>query len=78
MIVKTIPEHEEDLKRVLEQQSSDVLAGWLQAEDALRQQLSDLDLVEAVAQRLQKGDSTDPDEMQENTSDHPSADTDHT
>ncbi|XP_050712780.1 protein Aster-A-like isoform X3 [Eriocheir sinensis] len=35
-IVKSIPEHEEDLRKVLEQQSADVLAGWLQAEDALK------------------------------------------
>lgn len=36
-IVKSIPEHEDDLRKILEQQSADVLAGWLQAEDALKQ-----------------------------------------
>lgn len=36
-IMSSIPEHEEDLRKVLEQQSADVLAGWLQAEDALKQ-----------------------------------------
>lgn len=36
-IMSSIPEHEEDLRKVLEQQSGDVLAGWLQAEDALKQ-----------------------------------------
>lgn len=78
IIVKNIPEHEEDLKRVLEQQSEEVLAGWLQAEDALKEKLSDSDLVEAITQRLKKTDSSDPDKTQDDTSDQPLADTDHT
>lgn len=34
--MKGIPEHEEDMRRVLEDQSADVLAGWLRAEDTLK------------------------------------------
>ncbi|KAG0724938.1 GRAM domain-containing protein 1A [Chionoecetes opilio] len=41
MIAKSIPEHEEELRRVLEEQSAEVLAGWMQAEEALQQQLDD-------------------------------------
>ncbi|XP_063885702.1 protein Aster-B-like isoform X1 [Scylla paramamosain] len=76
MIVSTIPEHEENLKRVLEQQSEEVLQGWLQAEGTLTQHLKHLSLEEAVVQRLQKLNSTDTGEVQNSTPD--SSDTEHT
>ena len=54
MIFNSIPEHEEELRRVLEQQSAGVLEGWLQTEDALKTHLTNLALEDAVVQRLQK------------------------
>lgn len=76
MIVNTIPEHEENLKRVLEQQSEEVLQGWLQAEGALTQHLKHLNREEAVVQRLKKLNSTDTEEVQDNSPDTPN--TEHT
>ena len=76
MIVSTIPEHEENLKRVLEQQSEEVLHGWLQAEGALTQHLKHLNLEETVVQRLQKLNFTETEEVQDRTPDTP--DTEHT
>lgn len=59
-IVKSIPEHDENMKKILEQESANVLDSWLQTEDALKQQLSGNNL-QSDSSLINAAQNTDPD-----------------